>query len=134
MLQNRSSDLTIETDRLIVDRELDSVLAKDGGTLSLDTYLLEQLSITYNGVTTRLEFVTAQLVVVTDAGFRLWYIDVDGIKQTTLLHMFNESEDIRVDMAGLTVSGQAFDAIGYFHPNVMHHAAAIRGDGELIGF
>ncbi len=48
--------------------------------------------------------------------------------------MFNESEDIRIDLTGLTARGHSFEAVGYFHPNVMHHAAAIRGDGELPGF
>jgi hypothetical protein len=100
----------------------------------LDTYLLEELSIIHHGITTKLNYTTAQLVVVTDTGYRLWYIDVDGITQTSLLHMFNESEDIRIDLTGLTARGQSFEAVGYFHPNVMHHAAAIRGDGELPGF
>ena len=71
----------------------------------MDTYLLEELSIKHLGITTKLNYTTAQLVVVTDTGYRLWYIDVDGITQTSLLHMFNESEDIRIDLTGLTARG-----------------------------
>lgn len=100
----------------------------------MDTYSLAELSIMHNGIAAKLDYKTAQLVIVTDTGYRLWYIDVDGITQSSLLQMFNESEDIRVELAGLTTGGQSFEAVGYFHPNVMHQAAAIRGDGELAGF
>ncbi|MFC5648162.1 hypothetical protein ACFPYJ_03335 [Paenibacillus solisilvae] len=100
----------------------------------MDTYLLAELTVTHNGISVKLDYTQAQLVVVTDTGYRLWYIDIDGITQSSLLHMFNESEDIRVDLTGLTRDGQSFAAVGYFHPNVMHQAAAIRGDGELQGF
>jgi hypothetical protein len=54
--------------------------------------------------------------------------------QTSLLRMFSESEDIRVELSGVTAGGRPFEAVGYFHPNEMHRAAAIRGDGELAGF
>ncbi|REE85110.1 hypothetical protein A8990_11327 [Paenibacillus taihuensis] len=100
----------------------------------METYHLAELSITYNEITTRLAFTAAQLVVVTETGFKLWYIEIDGMTQTSLLHMFNESEHIGVEIAGITAGGKPFKAYGYFHPNVQHHAAAIRGDGELAGF
>ncbi|MBW7456919.1 hypothetical protein K0U00_23055 [Paenibacillus sepulcri] len=96
--------------------------------------MLAELTIARNGASTRLVFTSAQLVIVTEAGFRLWYIDLDGITQTSLLREFEQSEDIRVDLSGVTQGGQAFKAVGYLHPNTKHHAAAIRGDGVLPGF
>ncbi|SFS49428.1 hypothetical protein [Paenibacillus sp. BC26] len=100
----------------------------------METYSLAELSIIYNNVITKLIYRSAHLVVVTDAGYKLWYIEIDGMTQTALLHMFHESEDIGVSLSGITVGGKPFQAGGYFHPNAQHHAAAIRGDGELIGF
>ena len=50
--------------------------------IHLDTYMLEELSIIYHGITTKLDYKTAQLVIVTDTGYRLWYIDVDGIARS----------------------------------------------------
>ncbi|MBW7474431.1 hypothetical protein K0T92_06710 [Paenibacillus oenotherae] len=100
----------------------------------MDTYQLESLSITYDDQTTRLQYTSAGLVVVTDTGYRLWYIEVDGMTQLELLQAFHERDNIRVALTGKTASGQQFEGIGYLHPNVAHHAAAIRGDGELTGF
>lgn len=100
----------------------------------METYLLAELTINCNGLTTRLTYTSARLIIVTDSGYRLWYIEIDGMTQTSLLRMFSESEDIRVGLTGVTAGGRPFEAVGYFHPNEMHRAAAIRGDGELAGF
>ncbi|MCQ6559598.1 hypothetical protein [Paenibacillus mendelii] len=100
----------------------------------MDTYLLAELTIRQSEETTKLVFAGAQLVIVTDTGSRLWYIDIDGMTQTSLLRAFNESENIRVELKAITAGGRTFEGTGYLHPNVQHHAAAIRGDGELMGF
>ncbi|WP_274649336.1 hypothetical protein [Paenibacillus humicola] len=100
----------------------------------MDSYAIAELEIVYCGAATRLVFAAAKLFVVTEAGYRLWYIDVDGMTQSALLHRFNESEDIRVELSGITAGGRRFSGIGYVHPNVAHAAAAIRGDGTLAGF
>ncbi|QHW33327.1 hypothetical protein GZH47_22715 [Paenibacillus rhizovicinus] len=100
----------------------------------METYHVAELSITYEGVTTKLSFRAAQLVVVTDAGYKLWYLEVDGMTQHALLQMFNETDQIGVALNGVTAGGRPFAGSGYFHPNVPHSAAAIRGDGELPGF
>ena len=100
----------------------------------MDTYAISALEIVFNDIATKLAFTDAKLVVVTETGFRLWYIDIDGMTQAALLHLFNESEDIRIELSGITAGGRRFSGIGFFHPNVAHAAAAIRGDGELNGF
>lgn len=101
---------------------------------ALETYHLAELSITYEGSPTRLSFGEAKLVVVSDAGYKLWYVEIDGMTQHALLRMFNETEHIGIEVNGITVGGKPFAGSGYFHPNVQHYAAAIRGDGELPGF
>ncbi|WP_308635667.1 hypothetical protein [Paenibacillus silvisoli] len=100
----------------------------------METYSIAELSIHYQDVTTKLIYKSAHLVVVADTGYKLWYIELDGMTQASLLHQFNESEDIGVSLTGITGGGKPFMASGYFHPNVQHHAANIRGDGELVGF
>ncbi|CAH1211719.1 hypothetical protein PAECIP111893_03463 [Paenibacillus plantiphilus] len=100
----------------------------------MDTYLLEDLTLTYDDQTSKLQFTSAVLVIVTEASYRLWYIEIDGMTQIELLQAFLEREDIRVDLSGVTAGGLRFEGIGYLHPNVAHHAAAIRGDDELTGF
>lgn len=105
-----------------------------GGALVLDTYHVAELSIAHGGAATKLAFSAAQLVVVADAGRKLWYVEIDGMTQHTLLRMFSESDDIGVAVSGITAGGRPFRGSGYFHPNVPHSAAAIRGDGELAGF
>ncbi|UVI28735.1 hypothetical protein [Paenibacillus spongiae] len=100
----------------------------------MDTYMLAELTIRQFDESTKLIFSGAQLVIVTDTGSRLWYIDIDGMTQTSLLRSFNESENIRVELTAVTAGGRAFEGTGYLHPNVQHHAAAIRGEGELAGF
>ncbi|RAP77332.1 hypothetical protein [Paenibacillus montanisoli] len=100
----------------------------------METYSLAELSITYNDVTTKLIYKSGHLVVVADTGYKLWYIELDGMTQTSLLHRFHDSEEIGVALSGITAGGKPFKARGYFHPNVQHHAANIRGDGELAGF
>lgn len=100
----------------------------------MDTYRVEDLTLTYDDKTLQLQFTSAVLVIVTDLSYRLWYIEVDGMTQTELLQAFLEREDIRVDLTGVTVDGHPFQGVGYLHPNVANHAAAIRGDDELTGF
>ncbi|MBB3114379.1 hypothetical protein FHS18_006500 [Paenibacillus phyllosphaerae] len=100
----------------------------------METYQVAELSITQHDQTTKLLFTQAQLFIVTDTGYRLWYIDIDGMPQSSLLHAFNESSDLRVELQGITAGGRKIEGTGFLHPNVMHHAAAIRGDGELAGF
>ncbi|NBD26611.1 hypothetical protein GT019_22280 [Paenibacillus sp. T1] len=100
----------------------------------METYPLAALSIEHGDTTTNLSFLSARLVVVSDAGYKLWYVEIDGMAQRELLRGFNETDQIGVGVNGVTAGGRPFHGSGYFHPNEQHHAAAIRGDGELPGF
>ncbi|RXZ80074.1 hypothetical protein EBB07_20240 [Paenibacillaceae bacterium] len=100
----------------------------------MEQFTLDELAFSQGSLQYKLAFSDAVLVVVSELGSRFWYIDVSGIEQTALLEAFHTQENIRIDLSARTVSGQQFRGIGYFHANVVHQAAAIRGDGELEGY
>ncbi|WP_028562080.1 hypothetical protein [Paenibacillus pinihumi] len=100
----------------------------------MEQYELIELNIARNGTEEKLEFTSAKLVIVTEMGSRLWYIDADGITQHQLLADFSVSEDIGVMLRGITAGGKSFGGHGFFHANTQHQAAAIRGNGEISGF
>jgi hypothetical protein len=79
-------------------------------------------------------FTKAKLTVVSEYGTRLWYIDVDGVDDERLLQRFAETEEIGVTLEAVSIGGKRFSGRGFFHPNPKHRSAAIRGDGELIGY
>ncbi|QJD87542.1 hypothetical protein [Cohnella herbarum] len=100
----------------------------------METYDLAELVITQDSQTWPLEFSRAKLMIVSEYGTRLWYIDVDGITDEGLLGRFAESEEIGVGMSAITIGGRRLEGKGFFHPNPQHRAAAIRGDGQLEGY
>ncbi|MFC4776974.1 hypothetical protein ACFO9Q_09280 [Paenibacillus sp. GCM10023252] len=99
----------------------------------MHTFRLQSIVITYRNEQTTLLFTSAELVVVTEYGDRLWYIDVNGVEQKELLEQFAHSEDIRVEITSETDQGQILSGVAYLHPNPAHRAAALRGDGVLLG-
>lgn len=101
----------------------------------METYELASLRVTdASGHTYPVPFGQAKLVVVTDYGNRLWYIDADGVTDDALLRAFAESERIDVDIAATTIGGRKLEGQGFLHPNPANRAAAIRGNGELRGY
>lgn len=98
----------------------------------METFDLIAIEISFQQQTRALSFLSAELVIVTDYGDRLWYVDINGVADRELLAWFGQSEDIRVQLTAVADSGQAFRGTGYLHPNEPHQAAAIRGDGELL--
>lgn len=98
----------------------------------METFELIAIEIAYQQQTRHLSFTSAGLVLVSDYGDRLWYIDVVGIGEVDLLAWFGQSEDIGVEVTAVAVNGTTFRGKGYLHPNEPHQAAAIRGDGELF--
>lgn len=81
----------------------------------------------------QLAFASAQLVVVTEMGSRLWYLDVNGIADDGLLQHFYTAEEIGIELELITAGGKRLAGSGYLHANPRHQAAAIRGQGELSG-
>lgn len=79
-----------------------------------------------------LGFVKAELVIVTQYGDKLWYIDAEGIDDAALLERFGQSEDIKVELVATAETGEMWVGTGYLHPNEQNRAAAIRGEGMLM--
>lgn len=98
----------------------------------METFELTAIELAFQGKAVQLSFQDAVLVIVTEYGDRLWYIDINGVHNEGLLEEFGQMEDIRVEVKATSAkTAQTFTGIGYFHPNKPNEAAAIRGDGEL---
>jgi hypothetical protein len=76
-------------------------------------------------------FDAAKLMLVTQYGDKLWYIDIDGVTDSELMEWLANSEDIRITFDAVSESGQRLSGTAYAHPNMAHRALAIRGEGEL---
>jgi len=99
----------------------------------METFELDAIELDYHGQAIKLNFDDAVLVIVTEYGDRLWYVDINGVRNDGLLTDFNRQEDIRISMNAASSKGAlSFSGIGYLHPNEPNQAAAIRGDGELL--
>lgn len=98
----------------------------------METFSLLAFEMTYQQKTIQLSFTSAELVRVTEYGDRLWYVDINGVRDRELLAWFGRSEDIGIELIAVASTGQTFRGKGYFHPNEPHQAAAVRGDGELL--
>lgn len=100
----------------------------------METYDLADVTITQGSQTRTLNFSRAKLVVVSEYGTRLWYIDIEGMSDDGLLQHFAASDEIGVIVKTTTIGGRRMEGKGFFHPNPQHRAAAIRGDGQLEGY
>lgn len=100
----------------------------------METYELADLTISQGLAEEALVFSSARLLIVSEYGTRLWYIDIEGMPDENLLQRFALSDNIGVDVKITTIGGRSMTGKGYFHPNPQHRAAAIRGDGQLAGY
>lgn len=100
----------------------------------MENYELASLKISQIDESWTLAFDRAKLMVVQDHGTLSWFIDADGVANADLLQRFASSEEIAVAIEAVTIGGRQLKGDGYFHPNTLHNAAAIRGIGELEGY
>jgi hypothetical protein len=100
----------------------------------METYDLADLVIIQGSETWRLVFSRAKLMIVSEYGTRLWFIDVEGLTDEKLLKQFAESDEIGVEVKATTIGGRQLGGRAFFHPNPQHLAAAVRGDGQLEGY
>jgi hypothetical protein len=100
----------------------------------VETYDLADLVITQGSDTRAITFSRAKLMIVSEYGTRLWFIDIEGMDDEGLLKQFAQSDEIGVDVKTMTIGGRQLEGRGFFHPNPQHRAAAIRGDGQLEGY
>lgn len=82
--------------------------------------------------TIELALTKAELVLVTEYGSKLWYIDVTGAGPASLLDHYYSSEHILVSVTAGAADGRSFQGKAYFHANVLKQACVLRGDDELI--
>lgn len=98
---------------------------------------VEQIALTHIAISNEkwdhrdIHFTEAKVMLVTQYGDRLWYVDVDGVSDGELLDWFSSSENIAVSMVARSSDGEVLEGAGFLHPNTLHRAAAIRGAGEL---
>lgn len=100
--------------------------------MDMETIGLSAITISYGAESFRaLSFCKAELVIVTQYGDKLWYIDAEGVDDAELLAWFSSSDNIRIDLTATADDGGQWHGTGYLHPNERHQAAAIRGEGAL---
>ncbi|CAM3831178.1 hypothetical protein COLU111180_09945 [Cohnella lubricantis] len=100
----------------------------------MENYELASLTISQVEESWTLTFERAKLMVVHDHGTLSWFIDAEGVANADVLNRFAISEEIAVSLEAVTIGGRKLTGAGYFHPNTLHSAAAIRGVGELDGY
>ncbi|CAI6045501.1 hypothetical protein [Cohnella sp. JJ-181] len=100
----------------------------------METYELASLQVKQGSDEWPVAFERARLFVIQNYGTFSWYIELDGMTQGDLLRHFAESLDIAVSVQAVSVGGKALGGDAYFHPNPQKQAAAIRGQGELVGY
>jgi hypothetical protein len=100
----------------------------------MESYDLASLRMTQNEKAWTILFDSAKLMVMDEYGTRSWFIDVEGIPDEELLSRFASTVDIDVAVEAVTIGGRSLQGSGFFHPNLKHKAAAVRGHGELAGY
>jgi hypothetical protein len=100
----------------------------------METYELALLHLIQGAADRPVPFSRAKLMVVSEYGTRMWYIDAEGIRDAALLNHYAKSEEIGVRVRATTIGGKKLEGDGFFHPNPQHRSAAIRGNGELAGY
>ncbi|OUS78217.1 hypothetical protein B1748_05525 [Paenibacillus sp. MY03] len=78
-----------------------------------------------------LRFKDAKLMLVTQYGDKLWYVDVAELDDAEVLDWLSQNENIRVTFVAVADNGERLQGAAYAHPNAAHRGLAIRGEGEL---
>jgi hypothetical protein len=100
----------------------------------LESYPLAAMKIVFEGRETLLQFSKALLLVDVSDIYLSWFVDITEISEVELLQRISNSLDIRVMMYARSATGLEIAGEGYLHPNLSFHCAAIKGEGELIGY
>ncbi|MWC29028.1 hypothetical protein [Paenibacillus sp. MMS18-CY102] len=100
----------------------------------METFQIQQITLADHSEATTIELAltSAELVLITEHGSKLWYIDVTGAGPASLLDHYYSSEHILVSVTALAADGRTFQGKAYFHANVPKQACVLRGDDELI--
>jgi hypothetical protein len=100
----------------------------------LESYPLAAIKVVFQGSETVLHFSKAVLLVDASDIYLSWFIDITDIAEVQLLEQFANALDIQIMMYARTTTGLEIAGEGYLHPNLSFHCAAIKGEGEIIGY
>jgi hypothetical protein len=100
----------------------------------LEMYPLKAMKIIFAGNENFINFSKAILYVDTADIELSWFVDLSDIDNAELLENLSKSVDIRIMMYARTESELEIAGEGFLHPNLASNNAAIKGDGELIGY
>jgi len=100
----------------------------------LESYALTAMKVVYQGNETLLHFSKAVLIVDASDIYYSWFVDITTIAEVELLERIASATDIEIMMYARTTTGIEIAGAGYLHPNLSFHCAAIKGEGELIGY
>ncbi|MEX2416698.1 MAG: hypothetical protein WD424_11180 [Paenibacillaceae bacterium] len=100
----------------------------------LETYPLTAIKVVFQGSETLLQFSKAVLRVDASDIYFSWFVDITDIAEVELLERLANALDIQIMMYARTTTGLEIAGEGYLHPNLSFHCAAIKGEGELIGY
>jgi hypothetical protein len=90
----------------------------------LESYALSAIKVVFQ----------AELLVDASDIYLSWFIDITDIAEAQLLEQFANAMDIQIMMYARTTTGIEIVGEGYLYPNLSFHCAAIKGEGEIIGY
>jgi hypothetical protein len=100
----------------------------------LESYPLTALKVVFHGNETVLHFSKAVLLVDASDIYLSWFIDITDIAEVQLLEQLANAMDIQIMMYARSTTGLEIAGEGYLYPNLSFHCAAIKGEGEIIGY
>jgi hypothetical protein len=100
----------------------------------LQSYPLIGIKVVRHDMETVLHFTKAVLIVDASDIYYSWFIDITDIAEVQLLDQLANSMDIQVMLYARTSTQLEIAGEGYFYPNLSQNCAAIKGEGEIIGY
>jgi hypothetical protein len=101
---------------------------------TLQSYPLTAIKIVRHDIETILHFTKAVLIVDVSDIYYSWFIDITDIAEAQFLAQLANSMDIQVKLYARTATQLEIAGGGYFYPNISRNCAAIKGEGEIIGY
>jgi hypothetical protein len=101
---------------------------------TIQSYPLVAIKVVHHDTETILHFTKAVLIVDISDIYYSWFIDITDIAEDQLLEQLANSMDIQVKLYARTATQLEIAGEGYFYPNLSRNCAAIKGEGEIIGY
>jgi hypothetical protein len=95
---------------------------------------LSKITLIQHGEPTPLHFESAYLFIHTEPFSMSWFVDLTKVENTELMERLQKSNDIHIVLQAVSVHGHSLVGEGYIYPSLKDNNAAIRGNGELLGY